>query len=81
MESNSTPWRQRVSAEERNRILDLFRQSGLTQAAFAEQQRIKLTTLQHWIYKSSPRPRTAKKFQEVPLHSILSSTWAAEMNQ
>jgi transposase-like protein len=79
MDSQSSSRRQRVSAEERNRILDLFRKSGLTQAAFAEQQGIKLTTLQHWFYKSSRRPRAAKKFQEVPLHSILSPTWAAEM--
>ena len=79
MDSQPSSRRQRVSAEERNRILDLFRKSSLTRAAFAEQQGIKLTTFQQWIYKSSRRPRGAKKFQEVPLHSILSSGWAAEL--
>ena len=79
MESQPSPRRQRVSAEERNRILDTFRKSGLTQAAFAEQQGIKITTFQQWLYKSSRRPRGTKTFQEVPLHSFLPPAWAAEV--
>jgi transposase-like protein len=53
MDSTLTSGRRRMSAEERSRLVSLFRGSGLTQAEFAGQQGIRLSTLHHWL----PKPK------------------------
>jgi transposase-like protein len=83
MENSTTSPRRRISAEEHFRFVFLFRESGLTQAAFVRQHGINLHTFQQWIYFR--RLRTAKKprktfFREVTLSSGLSPSWAAEVS-
>ncbi len=79
MDSKTSPRSRRVSTEERTRIVDLFEKSGLTKAVFAQQQGVKLATFQQWLYKLRPRQPRRKSFQEVPLNSLMGSTWAAEL--
>ena len=43
--------RRRWSRAEREQLLQDFRASGLTQARFAAEHGIKVTTLRNWIYK------------------------------
>ena len=60
-------------------LMALYRQSGLTQRAFARQHGIKLGTLQQWLCRLKTQPASARpRFQEliVPLSS---SKWAAEI--
>lgn len=80
MDSPSTSRRQRVSAEERSRLVSLFRASGLTQAEFSLQQGIRLSTLRQWLYRSAARKKARTRFQEVPVTSLLSPPWVAELS-
>jgi transposase-like protein len=79
MDSTSTSGRRRCSAEERSRLVSLFRGSGLTQAEFARQQGIRLSTLHHWLYRSEAKMKRAG-FQEVAVTSLLSPPWVAELS-
>lgn len=79
MDSTTTSGRRRVSAEERSRLVSLFRASGLTQAQFAEQQGIKLSTLHLWLYRGARRKNKPPRFCEVPVSSLVSTAWAAEL--
>jgi transposase-like protein len=79
MDSTETSRRQRVSAEERSRLVSVFRKSGLTQAEFAQQQGLKLSTLHQWLYRSAANKKIRKHFQEIPVSSLLSPVWAAEV--
>lgn len=79
MDSTPTPRRQRVSAEERSRLVCLFRASGLTQAEFAQQQGIKLSTLHQWLYRGVPKKKARTRFQELPVPSLFAPTWMAEI--
>ena len=45
------PLRTRYSSDKRRAILAAFRESGLTQPAFAARERISVHTLRTWIYK------------------------------
>ena len=76
----STSRRRRISAEERSRLVSLFRGSGLTQLKFAQQQGIKLCTLQRWLYGSGGKKNAKARFQEVPVTSLLSPPWVAELS-
>jgi hypothetical protein len=61
---NSKPHRPVFSREERSQWISRLRSSGLTQAQFAHQHGLKVTTLQKWLYGRGPslvpkrRPRT-----------------------
>ena len=79
MNTATPPKRRRASAEERSRVVCLFRESGLTQAQFAQQHGIKLHTLQRWIYRPGPKRPSKIRFQELPATSFLSASWAAEV--
>ena len=79
MKHFSTRPRRRFTADERANLVALYRQSGLTQSAFARQHEIKLGTLQQWLCRFKPQPPSiGHGFQElmVPLSS---SPWAAEI--
>ena len=70
MEISKTRKRLRISAEERIRLISLFRQSGLTQAEFARQ----------WLYRSAAKRRGKAAFQEVSLPGFAAApSWAAEV--
>lgn len=83
MEKARASRRRRFSAAERSRFISLYRESGLTQAAFARRQRIKPHTLQQWLYRMAARPKPpaagAGGLREVPLASLLAPSWAAEV--
>jgi transposase-like protein len=79
MELTSTFCRRRVSAEERSRLVSLFRDSGLKQAEFARRQGIKLSTLHQWLYRPAGKKKTKPRFQELAVASFLSPPWAAEV--
>lgn len=69
------------SARERERWVELCRQSELTQAQFAREHGLKLSALRQWLYRShrrTPGPRPV--FEEVLCSSpLLGPTWIAEM--
>lgn len=71
---------QRISAEERTRLVSLFRKSGLTQVEFARQNGIKIHTLHQWLYRRRARRRPRVTLREVHLPSIPApGGWAAEV--
>jgi transposase-like protein len=80
MDSTSTSGRRRLSAEERSRLISLYRGSGLTQSEFARQEGLKLSTLRQWLYRSAVKKKTRTRFQEVPVTSLLSPPWVAELS-
>lgn len=69
------------SAAERERLVERYRQSQLTQAQFAQEHGLKLSALRQWLYR--PNPPTAapgRVFQEVLLAPPpLAPTWTAEV--
>ena len=67
--------------EERAQWISRFRSSGLTQAQFAQQHDLKLTTLQRWIYGRGPKQkRRTAAFREVAVSPVWSGgVWAAEV--
>ena len=80
MDISKAPKRLRISAEERFRLVSLFRQSGLTHGEFAQQQGIKIHTLHQWLYRSAAKRRRKAAFQEVSLPAFASAPgWAAEV--
>jgi len=58
-----------------------FRRSGLSLAAFARQEGLRDYRLRYWLKRSERRPLTVgrRQFQNVPLNSLLSPAWAAEV--
>ena len=69
------------SAGERQRLVELCRQSELTQAQFAIEHGLKLSALRQWLYRpnrQTPAPRPV--FEEVLFSSPrLTPTWIAEI--
>jgi transposase-like protein len=67
--------------DERAEWVSRYRSSGLTQAQFAQQHGLKLTTLQWWIY--GPRrkqPHSATGFREIAVSPLWpAAAWAAEL--
>ncbi len=63
-------------------MVELYRASALTQARFAREQGLKLSTLRQWIYRSTKPPRPApSRFQEVFLGAPpVSADWSAEVS-
>ena len=76
-----------VSPSERARVISRFRSSGVSQREFAEEQGLKLTTLQSWLYGKRSQSQSAgrARFQEIKLlpGTVMSSStgpgWAAEV--
>ena len=61
--------RQIRSAEERESLLQSYRESGLTQKAFAAREGIKLWTFVSWVQAANRLPRTVPTFAEVRIAS------------
>lgn len=82
MDSQPSFGRQRVSAGERTRLVSLYRGSGLTQAEFARQQGVNLFTLRQWVRRSEAKAqkKIPARFHELPVGSLLSSHWLAEIS-
>jgi hypothetical protein len=58
----------RATPTQRQQWLERFRHSGLSQAAFASAQGLKLSTLRYWLYHLPPVPRPASpalRLQEI----------------
>jgi transposase-like protein len=71
--------RRRFTADERAKFVALYRQSDLTQSAFARQHGIKLGTLQQWLSRLKTQPPSLRPgFQEL-IVPLTSSAWAAEI--
>lgn len=71
------------SLQERQQWVEQLRRSGLTQAAFARQNGLKLTTLQSWIYQrpvKPPKSQAPAGWCEVPRTAWPApGVWAAEV--
>jgi len=78
--SNRIP---RTTLEQRTQWVWRYRQSGLTQRAFAAKHGIGWSTLVRWLRESATAtviPPAPPRFQEVPLSSVLGTApWAAEI--
>ena len=80
METSDSGKPQRISAEERTRLVSLFRKSGLTQVEFARQNGIKIHTLHQWLYRSTAKRRPKTTFRELAMPSIrVPGGWVAEV--
>jgi hypothetical protein len=65
-----TSSRKRLSPQERDDILNRFRQSGLTQRQFAAQAGVSLSWLQSWLYrapKTKPPSKAPRWLEVAPL--------------
>ena len=80
-ESESKPQGPTFGPDERALWVSRYRSSGLTQAQFAQQHGLKLTTLRWWIY--GPRRKqqqSATGFREVAVSPLWpAGAWAAEL--
>ena len=79
MDSRTSSQGRRASADERSRLVSLFRASGLSQADFARRHGLKLGTFRQWLYRKDSKSKTLPQFQEFPAASLLPSSWAAEI--
>jgi lambda repressor-like predicted transcriptional regulator len=80
-ESERKPQLPTFTAEERAEWVGRYRSSGQTQAQFAQQHGLKLSTLQWWIYGGKPKQkRTAAAFREITVSPLWpAGAWAAEV--
>lgn len=74
--------RRRYSQEERKRLVAEYRESGLTQEAFAEERGINVGTFRQWLYRRDRTPvakgNQAGGFAEIALDGF--SPWTAEID-
>jgi hypothetical protein len=68
------------SAAEQARLLTLYRQSGLTQRDFAEQQGLKLTALRRWLYRPGKQSSDTKPLFRELIVAPPAPGWAAEIS-
>lgn len=70
-----------LTPEERAEWVSRYRLSGLTQAQFAQQHGLKLTTLQWWIYgQRRKQQHSAAGFREIAVSPLWpAGAWAAEL--
>jgi hypothetical protein len=61
MSSSTKQGRPQFTVEERESWISRFRSSGLAQARFAEQNGLKLKTLQRWLYRRGAHAATKRK--------------------
>lgn len=60
--------RRRYSGDERDRFVELYLGSGVTQEEFARRHQLKVGTLVRWLYRQGKRRHTARPvFQELLL--------------
>jgi transposase-like protein len=80
-QAESKAHRLSFTPEERGRWASRYRSSGQTQAQFAQQHGLKLTTLQWWIYGQRPKEkRPTAAFREIAVSLPWSGgVWAAEV--
>lgn len=79
-QAESKPHRLSSTLEERAQWVSRYRSSGQTQAQFAQQHGLKLTTLQWWIYGQRRKQRPTAAFREVAVSPLWSGgVWAAEV--
>jgi hypothetical protein len=72
--------KQRRSAEEIARLLEEYRQSGLSQAAFCRQGQIALSTFTLWLHPRRRQSPARPVLREVNLAQVFGScSWAAEI--
>ena len=74
--------RRRTSARQRARLIERFRGSGLTRAAFAQRHGVGLSTLGKWLTeaRASWRQPTQVAFREMKLAEVASApAWAMEV--
>ena len=80
MSRSSITFGSRPTVAERARYLALYRQSGQTQKAFAEQHGLKLTALRQWLYRPGNQTEiAAPAFQEL-IVAPPTAGWAAEIS-
>lgn len=84
MENSDSPPPTRIPPKERDRLVALFRKSGLRQVEFAKQNGIKIHTLHRWLYHPANKRRRPLRgraaFQEVGmLPNAAPMGWAAEV--
>ena len=80
-ESESKSHRPTFTPNERAQWVSRYRSSGLTQAQFAQQHGLKLTTLQWWIYGGRRKQQhSANGFREIAVSPLWpAGAWAAEL--
>jgi len=80
-ESEIKSQRPTFTADERAQWVSRYRSSGLTQAQFAQQHGLKLTTLQWWIYGGHRKQQhSANGFREIAVSPLWpAGAWAAEL--
>jgi hypothetical protein len=84
MENQTDTQQYRASAEQRLQMIEQFRSSGLTQAAFCKQSGISLPTLGYWLKKTNQASKLPPPvlFSEVKLAApgiAQPNTWALEI--
>ena len=81
MKHSSTPTRRKFTASERADWVARYRQSGLTQSAFARQRGLPLGTLHQWLhrFKDYPSPPQPPIFKELILPAS-APAWSAEIS-
>jgi transposase-like protein len=79
MENLARAPRRRFTPAQRAEFVARYRQSGLTQRAFADQHKVGLSTLVQWLRRPSSNPPASRPvFKEVLLPSA-GVGWAAEI--
>jgi hypothetical protein len=78
----SEPQRPTFTPDERAEWVSRYRSSGQTQAQFAQQHGLKLSTLQWWIYGGRPKQKHASAtFREITVSPPWpAGAWAAEVS-
>lgn len=74
--------RQALTPEEMAKHVAAFRHSGMSVAAFARQEGLSYYVLRGWRQRAKRVPwrhAPGPRFQTVPLNSLLSQAWAAEV--
>ena len=74
----------RTSADQRLQMVEQFRRSGLTRAAFSRQYGVPLPTLGYWLTKMKrasnlPVPVVFSEVKLAPAESVPSNIWAMEI--
>jgi transposase-like protein len=80
-QAESKSGRPSLTPEERAEWVSRYRSSGQTQAQFAKQHGLKLSTLQWWIYgQRQKQPQPTAAFREIAVSPLWSEgVWAAEV--
>lgn len=80
--AESKPHRLSFTREERAQWVSRYRSSGQTQAQFAQQNGLKLTTLQWWIYGPGRKQQhSTTGFREITVSPLWpAGAWAAELS-